>query len=176
MLPTLFVTKVPLEVPHDCGTALLITGMCFEAPFFKKRRSPLDPESSRTLLVFLTISSLLTLLLCLTVQFWHDLAIFCLDFDPVLVKITYFIAVFVFNLLFLRFRLETVITATTAVTLPVFLRVTVFSLSLDTHVLWRVKLVTLIGRAVVDKKFEPKGLSILRRLSLLDPVSQDQIS
>ncbi len=35
---------------------------------------------------------------------------------------------------------------------------------------------TLIGRAVVDKKFEPKGLSILRRLSLLGPVSPDPIS
>ncbi len=86
ILPTLFVTKVPLEVPHDCGTALLITGMCFKAPFFKKRRSPLDPESSRTLIVLLlTISSLLTLLSCLTVRFRRDLAIFCLGFDLVLV-------------------------------------------------------------------------------------------
>jgi hypothetical protein len=37
-------------------------------------------------------------------------------------------------------------------------------------------LVTLIGRAVVDKKFEPKGLSTLRRLSLPNPVSPDQVS
>ncbi len=58
MLLTLFVTKVPLEVPHDCGTALLITGMCLEAPFFKKRRSLLDPESSRTLIVLLLTISL----------------------------------------------------------------------------------------------------------------------
>jgi hypothetical protein len=36
----------------------------------------------------------------LIVQFWCELAIFCLDFDLVLVEITEFIAVFVFNLLF----------------------------------------------------------------------------
>jgi hypothetical protein len=28
-LPTLFVLKVPFEVPHDCGTALFIVGMYF---------------------------------------------------------------------------------------------------------------------------------------------------
>ena len=27
--PTLFVLKVPFEVPHDCGTALFIVGMYF---------------------------------------------------------------------------------------------------------------------------------------------------
>ncbi len=37
MLPTLFVTKVPLEVPHDCGTALLITRVCaLKLPFSQK--------------------------------------------------------------------------------------------------------------------------------------------
>jgi hypothetical protein len=28
-LPTLFVLKVPFEVPHDCGTARFILGMYF---------------------------------------------------------------------------------------------------------------------------------------------------
>ncbi len=36
-----------------------------------------------------------------------------------------------------------------------------------------ISLVTLIGRAVVDKKLTPFGLSILRRLSLPIPVSPD---
>jgi hypothetical protein len=50
-------------VPHDCGTALFIVGMYFLDPFLMKRRSPLDPVSSNTLIVFcLTISLLLTLL------------------------------------------------------------------------------------------------------------------
>ena len=39
------------STPRLGGTALLIMGMPFEAPFFKKRRSPPDPESSRTLIV-----------------------------------------------------------------------------------------------------------------------------
>jgi hypothetical protein len=42
--PTLFVTKVPLQVPHDCGTALIIAGTSLEAPIFKKRRSTQDPN------------------------------------------------------------------------------------------------------------------------------------
>jgi hypothetical protein len=36
MSPTLSMTKVPLEVPHDCGVALLITVMLLEALFFKE--------------------------------------------------------------------------------------------------------------------------------------------
>ncbi len=57
MLPTLSVMKVPLEVPHDWGTTRFTTVMCLLDPFFMKRRSPLDPESSRTLIVlFLTYS------------------------------------------------------------------------------------------------------------------------
>jgi hypothetical protein len=52
--------------------------MSLKAPFFMKRRSPLNPESSRTLIVlFLTISFLLALLSCLKGQFGHDLACFC---------------------------------------------------------------------------------------------------
>jgi hypothetical protein len=50
--PTILVLKVPLEVLHDSGTALLTTGMYLLDPFSKKRRSPLDPVSRRTLIVF----------------------------------------------------------------------------------------------------------------------------
>ncbi len=57
--PTFFVIKVPLEVPHDSGTALFTTGMYLLGPFFKKTRSPLDPVSSRTLIVFCLTNSLL---------------------------------------------------------------------------------------------------------------------
>ncbi len=82
MLPTLNVTKVPLEVPHDRGTALLRMGMSFYAPFFMKGRSLLEPESSRSLIVlFLTISISLVLFLCLAERFWHDLAYFCYKLD-----------------------------------------------------------------------------------------------
>ena len=57
MSPTLSVTKVPLDVPHDGGTTHLTTEMRLLNPFLIKRRSPLDPESSRTLIVlFLTYS------------------------------------------------------------------------------------------------------------------------
>ncbi len=62
MSPTLSVMKVPLEVPHDWGTTRFTTEMCLLDPFFMKRRSPLDPESRRTLIVlFLTYSPELTL-------------------------------------------------------------------------------------------------------------------
>ncbi len=55
--PTFLVLKVPLEVLHDSGTALFTTGMYLLDPFSKKRRSPLDPVSRRTLIVLcLTIS------------------------------------------------------------------------------------------------------------------------
>ncbi len=84
----------------------------------------------------------------MSARFWQDLAIFCLNFDLVLVIFADLLAVFVLNLLFLTFRLETVITATTAVALPVFSGITVFSLSLGMYVPPWVRLVTLIGRAV----------------------------
>ncbi len=58
--PTFLVLKVPLEVLHDSGTALLTTGMYLLDPFSKKKESPLDPVSRRTLIVLcLTISLLL---------------------------------------------------------------------------------------------------------------------
>jgi hypothetical protein len=62
MSPTLSVTKVLLEVPHDWGATRFTTEMHLLDPFFMKRRSPLDPESSRTLIVlFFTFSPELTL-------------------------------------------------------------------------------------------------------------------
>ncbi len=45
--------KVPLEVPHIRGVTLFTMCMYLEAPFLAKRRSPLDPESRRTLITFL---------------------------------------------------------------------------------------------------------------------------
>jgi hypothetical protein len=58
--PTFVVLKVPLEVLNDSRTALLTMGMYLLNPFSKKRRSPLDPVSRRTLIVLcLTISLLL---------------------------------------------------------------------------------------------------------------------
>ncbi len=50
--PTFLVIKVPLEVPHDCGAALFMHGMYVWNPFLMKRRSPLDPVSNSTLIVF----------------------------------------------------------------------------------------------------------------------------
>jgi len=47
MSPTFVVLKVLLEVPHDSGIALLTTRMHSVDPFSTKRRSPLDPVSSR---------------------------------------------------------------------------------------------------------------------------------
>jgi hypothetical protein len=49
--PTFLVLKTPLEVFHDSGTALFTMGMYLLDPFFKKRRSPLEPVSRRTLIV-----------------------------------------------------------------------------------------------------------------------------
>jgi hypothetical protein len=55
--PTLSVFKVPLEVPQDWGTAHFTMEMCLIDPFFTKRRSPLEAESSRTKIVlFLTFN------------------------------------------------------------------------------------------------------------------------
>ncbi len=62
MSPTLSVTKVLLEVPHDWETTCFATEMHLLDPFFIQRRFPLNPESSRTLIVlFLTFSPELTL-------------------------------------------------------------------------------------------------------------------
>ncbi len=57
--PTFLVLKVPLDVLHDSGTALLTMGMYLLAPFSKKKRSPLDPLPRRTLIVLCLTNSLL---------------------------------------------------------------------------------------------------------------------
>ncbi len=59
MSPSFFVSKVPLEVLHDSGTTLFTMSMHLLDPFSKKRRSPLDPVSRRTLIVFFLANSLL---------------------------------------------------------------------------------------------------------------------
>ncbi len=56
---TFLVVKVPLEVFHDSGTALFTMGMYLLDPFFKKRRSPLEAVSRRTLMVLCFAISLL---------------------------------------------------------------------------------------------------------------------
>ncbi len=75
--PTFLVWKVPLEVPHDCGAALFAYDMYFWDPFLMKRRSPLDPVSSSTLIVFfLTISPSLASLTGPSSPIWCNLALF----------------------------------------------------------------------------------------------------
>ncbi len=56
--PTFLVLKVLLKVIHDSGTTQLTTGMYLLDPFSKKRRSPLDPVSRRTLIVLCLAISL----------------------------------------------------------------------------------------------------------------------
>jgi hypothetical protein len=56
--PSFLVLKVPLEVLHDSGTALLTTGKYLLDPFSKKCRSPLDPVSRMTLIVLCLTNSL----------------------------------------------------------------------------------------------------------------------
>ncbi len=73
--PTFLVLKVSLEVFHDSGTALLTMGMYLLDPFSKKRRSPLDPVSRRTLVVLGFAISLLL------VSFGGSLASFRPIFD-----------------------------------------------------------------------------------------------
>ncbi len=54
-----FILKVQLEVLHNSGTALFTTGVHLLDPFSKKYRSPLNPVSRRTLIVFSLTNSLL---------------------------------------------------------------------------------------------------------------------
>jgi hypothetical protein len=143
--PTFLVLKVPLEVLHDSGTALLATGMYLLDPFSKKRRSPLDPVSRRTLIAFcLTISLLL-------VSFGGDWASFrCFldqfrpnffDLDSNLVFLALILALALIELLLvLPYKC---ITATTAVTFPVFAFSRAFTSAL---LLFQTGSETLIGR------------------------------
>ncbi len=57
--PTFLILKVPMEVLHDSGTALLTTSTYLFDHYSKKRRSPLDPVSRRTQTVLCLTPSLL---------------------------------------------------------------------------------------------------------------------
>jgi hypothetical protein len=144
--PTFLVLKVPLEVLHDSGTALLTMGMYLLDHYSKKRRSPLDPVSRRTLIV-----------LCLTIQktlvvsfgggsasFRHFLDQFrpaFFDLDSNLVFLALILALALVKLpLALPYEC---ITATTVVTFPVFAFSRAFTLALS---LSETESVTLIGR------------------------------
>jgi hypothetical protein len=119
--PTFLVLKVPLEVPHDSGTALFTLGMYLLDPFFKKRRSPLDPVSRRTLIVLcLTIS----LLLASSSGGWASFRCFLDQFRPNFFKLDPILVFFALFLALVGIKLLSVlpykcITATTLVTLPV---------------------------------------------------------
>ncbi len=79
--PTFLVLKVPLEVLHDSGIALLTMGMYLLDPFSKKRWSPLNPVSRRTLIVLcLTISLLLVSFDARPASFRHFLDQFSSNF------------------------------------------------------------------------------------------------
>jgi hypothetical protein len=169
LAPTFLVWKVPLEVPHDCGTFLFTHGMYLWEPFLMKRRLPLDPVLSSTIIVVLTIFPLLSSLLGLTKPYRCDLDWFGCFFFIGLVSI----------FPELEFRELTMllpkifITATTAVTFPVSEVSVAFCLALIT---FRAVLVALIGRVSVEFNSMPVGLSSLKRsstwsLGLLYPLS-----
>ena len=159
--PTFLVRKVALEVPHDCGAALFVHGMYFLDPFLMKRRSPLDPVSSHTLIVlFITIGPSLASLMGSLRPFWCNLALFrCFFFE--------FSHLFglIDNFPDLEFRKlttfvsQTFIIAATAVTLPVLELLINFSLALI--MCKAVLVVALIGWVSLDVKLMPVGLSNL---------------
>jgi hypothetical protein len=161
-------------VPHDCGTALYIVGMYFLDPFLMKRRSPLNPVSSNTLIVLcLTISLSVTLLTgllspfrCLLDQFRS----FFFEFSHLFGLISNFLGLELGELLLSP---KTFSIVTTAITLPVL----EFSIAiLLALIIPSASLVALIGRVSVDFKSIPESCSNLRRLSTRDPVLLDQLS
>ncbi len=155
--PTFLVWKVPLEVPHDCGAALFVYGMYFWDPFLMKSRSPLDPVSSNTLMVFfLTISPSLASLTGSLSPIWCDLALFLwffFEFSRLFYLIDFLPELAFWELL--KFLLKIFITATTTVTLPGMEFLIDFSLAL---IISKAVLVALIGRVPLDVKFMPGGL------------------
>ncbi len=92
-----------MEVLHDSGTALLTMGMYLIDPFSKKRRSPLDPVSRRTLIVLcLTISLSLVSFGCGSASFRHSLDQFrpnFFDLDSNLVILALMLALALIDLL-----------------------------------------------------------------------------
>jgi hypothetical protein len=143
--PTVLVLKVPLEVLQDSGTSLLTTGMYLLDPFSKKRRSPLDPVSRRTLIVLcLTISLSLVSFGGGSASFRHFLDQFRSNFfnlDSNLVFLALILALSLIDLiLVLPYKC---ITTTTALTFPVFAFSRAFTSALS---LFETESVTLIGR------------------------------
>ncbi len=136
-----------------------------------KSRSPLDPVSSNTLIVFcLTIGLLLTLLTGLLSPFR------CLldQFRSFFFEFSYLFGL-ISNLELRELLLspKTFSIATTAVPLPVLEFSIAISLALITS---SASLVALIGRVSVDFKSMPRGCYNLRCLSTCDPVLPDQLS
>jgi hypothetical protein len=118
---TFLVLKVPLEVLHDSGTALLTMGMYLLDPFSKKRRSPLDPVSRRTLIVLCLTNSLS---LASSGGHWKPFTLVLGQFsansfnlDPNLVFLALFLTLVLGKLLLVLPKM--CITTTTMVTLPV---------------------------------------------------------
>ncbi len=157
MSPTRLVINVPLEVPHDQGVALFTIGIYFEAPFLAKRRSPLDPESRRTLITLLLATRpMLQLSLGLIAHAGLVLADFSSDsvfLDAKLFELSAklllpWVALSKLPFVFLKI----VITMATEVILPVFwLSNSLWHSQILSEPLGAVS-VTLIGRvAVVDK-------------------------
>jgi hypothetical protein len=143
--PTFLVLKVPLEVLHDSGAALLTTGMYLLDHFSKKKRSPLDPVSRRTLIVlFLTISLLLVSFGGRSASFRHFLGQFrpnFFDLDSNLVFLALILALALIELpLAWPYKC---ITMTTVATFPVFAFSRAFTLALS---LFEMESVALIGR------------------------------
>ncbi len=176
MSPTCLVTNVPLEVPHDRGLTLVTMNMYLEAPFLAKRRSPLDPESRRTLIALLLATRpMLWLSLGLIAHTGLALADFSSNLVFLDAKSSALSAKWL--LLWVALRklpfvfLKIVITVATAVTLPVFWLSNSFLAFLILSESLGAVSVTLIGQvAVVNKNKSLKGLTILRCLSLPDPV------
>ncbi len=120
--PTFLVLKVPLEVLHDSGTALLTMGMYLLDTFSKKRRFPLDPVSRRTLIV---LCLAISLLLVSSGGGWASFGRFSDQFrsnffnlDSTLVFLALILALALIELpLALPYKC---ITVTTGVTFPVF--------------------------------------------------------
>jgi hypothetical protein len=143
--PTL-VLKVPLEVLQDSGTTLLTTGMYLLDPFSKKRRSPLDSVSRRTLIVLcLTISLSLVSFGGGLASFRHFLDQFRSNFFDLDSNLVFLALILALSLIYLFLVLPyKCITTATMVTFPVFAFSRAFTSAL--LLLFETESVTLIGR------------------------------
>jgi hypothetical protein len=139
-----------------------------------KRRSPLDPVSSNTFIVFcLTISLLLTLLMGSLSPFRYLLnqfRSFFFECSHLFDLISNFLGLDLHELLLSP---KTFSIATTAVTLAVLEFLIAISLAL---IISSASLIALIGRVSVDFKSMHVGCFNLRRLSTCNPMLPDQLS